>query len=254
MRSGQSPALLVSGEAGVGKTALLEYLAGRASGAGCLVVSAAGVESEMEFPFAALHQVCTPLLDRLNAIPGPQQGALSITFGLSGGPAPDRLLVGLAVLSLLAEGALDAPLVCIVDDAQWLDHASAQVLAFAARRVGSESVGMLFGARVPNPEMTGLPETVIGGLREEDARALLGSVLSGPVDRRVRDQIVAETGGNPLAILELPHGMTSVQLAGGFGLPGALGLSATIEESFRARGSSPRRPALAAAGRGRTAR
>ena len=235
VRDGESRALILHGEAGVGKTALLEYLSERASDAGCQVVSAAGVQSEMEFAFASLHQLCTPFLDRLNAIPKPQQDSLSTTFGLTSGPVPDRFLVGLAVLSLLAEVAADAPLVCRVDDLQWLDSASAQVLAFVARRLGSESVAMVFGSRVTTAEMAGLPKALVKGLADEHARALLGSVVRGPVDPQVRDEVVAETGGNPLALLELPQGMTAAQLAGGFGLPGTLGLSASIEENFRRR-------------------
>ena len=153
VRGGSSRALVVRGEAGVGKTALLEYLAARASG--CHVVSVAGVESEMELAFAVLHQLCGPVLDRLDAVPAPQREALHVTFGLAAGPVPDRLLVGLAVLSLLAEVAAERPLVCVVDDEQWVDRASAQVLAFVARRLGAESVGVVFGARVPAPSWPG---------------------------------------------------------------------------------------------------
>jgi hypothetical protein len=174
-------------------------------------------------------------LDRLNTIPKPQRDALSTTFGLTSGPVPARFLVGLAVLSLLAEVAADAPLACRVDDLQWLDSASAQVLAFVARRLGSESVAMVFGSRVTTAEMAGLPQALVKGLADEHARALLRSVVRGPVDPQVRDGIIAETGGNPLALLELPRGMTAAQLAGGFGLPGTLGLSASIEENFRRR-------------------
>ena len=235
VQGGESRALILHGEAGVGKTALLEYLSGRASDAGCRVLSAAGVQSEMELAFASLHQLCTPLLDRVSAIPQPQQDALLTTFGRTSGPVPDRFLVGLAVLSLLAEVAADTPLVCRVDDFQWLDSASAQVLAFVARRLGAESVAMVFGARVTTAEMAGLPKALVEGLADEHARALLELVLRGPVDPRVRDEILAETSGNPLALLELPRGMTAVQLAGGFGLPGTLGLSASMEESFRRR-------------------
>ena len=233
VRGGASRALVVRGEPGVGKTALLEDLAGRASD--CRVVGAAGVQSEMELAFAALHQLCAPVLDRLDAVPAPQRNALRVTFGIDAGPAPDRFLVGLAVLSLLAEVAAERPLVCLVDDEQWLDRASAQVLAFVARRLGAESVGLVFGARVPSAEVAGLPELLIEGLAEEDARALLRSVLTGPVDARVRDRIVAETGGNPLALLELPRGLTAAELAGGFGLPGAMAVPDSIEESFRRR-------------------
>ena len=233
VRAGESRALVVRGEPGVGKTALLEYLAGRASG--CRVAAAAGVQSEMELAFAGLHQLLAPMLDRLDRLPGPQRDALRTAFGISAGPVPDRFVVGLAVLGLLSEMAADRPLVCLVDDEQWLDHASAQILAFVARRLGAEAVGLVFGARVPSGDLAGLPELVVGGLRGDDARALLGSVLTGPMDERVRDQIVAETRGNPLALLELPRGLTAAKLAGGFGLPGALSLPGRIEESFRRR-------------------
>jgi DNA-binding CsgD family transcriptional regulator len=230
-RAGESRALVVHGEPGVGKTALLEYLAGRA--ADCRVVSVAGVQSEMELAFAGLHQLCAPMLDHLEALPAPQGDVLGTAFGLRRGPAPDRFLVGLAVLSLLSEAAGKQPLVCLVDDAQWLDRASARVLAFVARRLGAESVGLVFGVRVPGGDLAGLPELTIGGLPEGDARALLDSALTGPLDERVRDQIVAETRGNPLALLELPRGLSAAELAGGFGLPGALPLPVSVEESFR---------------------
>ena len=179
VRGGESRALVLHGEAGVGKTALLEYLSRRASDTGCQVVGAAGAESEMELAFASLHQLCTPLLHRLNAIPKPQQDALSTTFGRTSGPVPDRFLVGLAVLSLLAEVAADTPLVCRVDDLQWLDSASAQVLAFVARRLGAESVAMVFGARVTTAEMAGLPNALVEGLADEHARTLLGQFCVG---------------------------------------------------------------------------
>ncbi|HEV3287575.1 MAG TPA: ATP-binding protein, partial [Streptosporangiaceae bacterium] len=233
VRGGQSRALVVHGEPGAGKTALLDYLAGRA--ADCQVIRAAGVQSEMELAFAGLHQVCAPLLDRLEVLPGPQAEAVRTAFGLSAGPEPDRFLVGLAVLSLLAEVAAKQPLVCVVDDAQWLDRASAQVLAFVARRLEAESVGLVFGTWTPGADLGGLPELVVGGLPEAEARALLDAVLAGPIDARVREQIVAETGGNPLALLELPRGLTAVELAGGFGLPGAGPLAGSIEDSFRRR-------------------
>jgi DNA-binding CsgD family transcriptional regulator len=237
VRAGESRTLVVRGEPGLGKTALLEYLAGQASG--CRVARAVGVQSEMELAFAVLHQLCAPMLDRLERLPAPQRDALRTAFGMSGGPAPDRFLIGLAVLGLLSELAGERPLVCIIDDEQWLDNASAQVLAFVGRRLGAESVGLAFGARIPTGDLTGLPELVIGGLRENDARALLDSALTGPLDARVRDQIIADAHGNPLALLELPRGLTAAELAGGFGLPGAVPLSSsisgTIEESFRRR-------------------
>jgi len=241
VRAGESRALVVHGEPGVGKTALLEYLAGQASG--CRVAHAGGVQSEMELAFAVLHQLCAPMLDRLERLPAPQRDALRTAFGLSAGPAPDRFLIGLAALGLLSEMAGERPLVCIVDDEQWLDSASAQVLAFVARRLGAESVGLVFGARVPTGDLAGLPELVIGGLREDDARALLDSALTGPLGALVRDQIVAEADGNPVALLELPRGWTAAELAGGFGLPGAVPLAGRIEESFRRQlGALPAQP------------
>jgi DNA-binding CsgD family transcriptional regulator len=230
VQAGESRALVVRGEAGAGKTVLLDYLAGRPSG--CRVARAAGVQSEMELAFAGLHQLCVPILDHLDRLPGPQRHALRIAFGIGAGPAPDRFLVGLAVLSLLSEVAGDRPLVYLVDDEQWLDQASAQVLGFVARRLAADPVGLVFAAQIPGEELAGLPELAVGGLPEDDARALLDSVLTGPLDARVRDQIVAETRGNPLALLELPWGMTPTELAGGFGLPGARPLSGRIEESF----------------------
>ena len=190
------------------------------------------MESERELPFAALHQLCAPMLDRLDRLPEPQRDAVAITFGLSSGSAPDRFLVGLAVLSLLSDVAEERPLLCVVDDSRWLDRASAQVLGFVARRLLAESVVMLFGARQPGEELRGLPGLVLGGLQDGDARALLRSVLKWPLDERVSEQIVAETRGNPLALLELPRGLSPTQLAGGFGLPGALSLEGRIEKNF----------------------
>jgi DNA-binding CsgD family transcriptional regulator len=234
VRAGDSRALVVHGEPGVGKTALLEYLAAHASG--CRVAHAAGVQSEMELAFAGLHQLCAPMLDHIERVPAPQRDALQTAFGMSAGSAPDRFLIGLAVLSLFSDVAEARPLLCLVDDAQWLDHASAQVLAFVARRLGAESVGLVFGVRTPSGDLAGLPELVLDGLPDVDARELLDAVLTGPIDARVRDQIVAETRGNPLALLELPRGLTATELAGGFGLLGGTApLSGSIEESFRRR-------------------
>jgi hypothetical protein len=233
VRGGAGRALVVRGEPGVGKTALLDYLAEQASG--CRVARAAGVESEMELAYAGLHQLLTPMLDRLERLPAPQCEALRTAFGLGPGSAPDRFLVGLATLSLLADVAEEHPLVCLVDDAQWLDGASAQVLAFVARRLEAESVGLVFAARVPGGELAGLPKLVVEGLGDGDARELLEVTLTGPLDARVRDRIVAEAGGNPLALVELPRGVTPAELAGGFALPDALPLSGRIEESFRRR-------------------
>ena len=225
VRAGQSRVLVLRGEAGVGKTALLEYVSSRASG--CRVARAAGVESEMELPFAGLHALCAPLLGRLPHLPGPQRDALSTAFGLDAGPPPDRFLVGLAVLSLLADTAEEQPLICIVDDAQWLDRVSAQTLAFVARRLLAERVGLLFAVRAEGEEheVPGLPELVLGGLGADDAGRLLDATLPGPLDERVRDRILAEAAGNPLALLELPR-------LGGFGLPGSMPLISRIEQGF----------------------
>jgi DNA-binding CsgD family transcriptional regulator len=233
VRAGQGRTLVVAGEPGVGKTALLEYLARQAPG--CRVAHAAGVQSEMELAFAGLHQLCAPLLDHLADLPLPQRDALRTAFGLSAGPAPDRFLVGLAVLSLLSDVASEQPLVCLVDDEQWLDRASAQVLGFVARRLATEPVALVFATRVPGDEVAGLPELLVGGLCEADARTLLDTALAGPLDERVRDRIVAETRGNPLALLELTRGVTPAELAGGFGLPDAAPISGQIEEGFRRR-------------------
>jgi DNA-binding CsgD family transcriptional regulator len=233
VRVGESRTLVIRGEAGVGKTALVEYLLDAASD--LRVVRAVGVESEMELPFAALHQLCAPLLEHLGRLPAPQREALRIVFGLNGGAAPDPFLVGLAVLSLLSEVAEERPLVCVVDDAQWLDQASARTLGFVARRLRAEPVGVVFAAREPGDELRGLPELAVQGLGDGDARALLDAVVVFVLDERVRDRIVAETRGNPLALLELPRGLSATQLAGGFGLPSAEALSGRIEESFRER-------------------
>ncbi len=232
VRGGQGRALVLRGEPGVGKTALVEYLAEQASG--CRVARAAGVESEMELDYAGLHQLCAPMLGRLERLPGPQGEALRTAFGLSSGSAPDRFLVGLATLSLLADVAEEHPLVCLVDDEQWLDHASARVLAFVARRLEAESVGLVFAARVPSDELAGLPELRLQGLSEADATELIASVTFGPLDEPVRDRIIAEARGNPLALLELPRGLSSVSSAGGFAVAGDP-LPSRIEASFRRR-------------------
>ena len=238
-RAGRSGVLVVRGEPGVGKTALLDWAVG--SAAGLRVVRVAGVESEMELAFAALQQVCAPMLGLLGGLPDPQRAALGVAFGLETGPAPDRFLVGLAALGLLSEVAEQQPLLCVIDDAQWLDRASALVLGFVARRLLADPVALVFAAREPGEEFRGLPELLVGGLGDGDARELLGSVISGPLDERVRDRIVAETRGNPLALLELPRDATPADQAGGFGLPSVPGLpgvpgsSGRIEDSFRRR-------------------
>jgi hypothetical protein len=230
IRRGESRSLVLRGEAGIGKTALLEYVI--ASASDLRVVRAVGVESDMELPFASLHQLCGPLLDRLPALPAPQRQAMEVVFGLSAGGVPDRFLVGLAVLSLFSEVAEQQPLLCVVDDAQWLDQASALTLAFVARRLLAEPVGLVFAEREPGEQLRHLSVLQVRGLRNGDARALLSSALRFKLDERVRDRIIAETRGNPLALLELPRGSTATQLAGGFGPVGAEALTGRIEESF----------------------
>ena len=233
-RARRSSVLVMHGEPGVGKTALLEYAI--ESAAGLRIARVAGVESEMELAFAALQQLCAPMLDRLEGLPDPQRAALGVAFGLSTGPAPDRFLVGLAVLSLLSEVAEQQPLLCVVDDAQWLDRASAQTLTFVARRLLAEPVALVFATHEPSEEFRGLPELLVGGLRDGDAQELLSSVITGRVDERVRDRIVAETRGNPLALLELPREVPGVPgVPGAVGVPALSGLSRRIEDSFRRR-------------------
>jgi hypothetical protein len=233
VRRGESRSLVLRGEAGIGKSALLEHLV--ASARGVTVARAEGVESEMELAFASLHQICAPFLDRLDRLPGPQRDALRIVFGLSPGLAPDRFLVGLAVLGLVSEAAEQHPLLCVVDDAQWLDRTSALTLAFVARRLLAEPVGMVFAAREPGEELRHLPQLDVRGLAAGDARALLRSTVDRALDPSVRDRIIAETRGNPLALLELPRGLTPTQLAGGFGVPGTGDLSNRIEASYARR-------------------
>ena len=192
VRRGRSTVLVMRGEAGVGKTALLEYVAGRARG--CRLARVTGVRSEMELAFAGLHQLCAPMLSRAECLPVPQREALRTAFGLAGGPPPDRFLVGLAVLSLVSEVAAERPLVCVIDDEQWLDHASAQALEIVARRLAVDPVGLVFAARVPGEELTGLRELTVPGLPDADARALLSSALAGPLDAQVAGLIVSEAG------------------------------------------------------------
>jgi len=225
---------VLRGDPGIGKTALLGYAPDRASG--FRVERAAGVEAEKELAFAALHQVCAPMMDQLARLPDPQQEALGTAFGLSAGSPPDRFMVGLAALGLFAEVARERPLICLIDDAQWLDHASAQAFAFAARRLRAESVAMIFAVREARgqtevPELAGLSELRVAGLPEGEARALLASAHPGPIDDLVLERIIAESQGNPLALLELPRGFTPMELAGGFGLS-STAPPRRIEESF----------------------
>jgi DNA-binding CsgD family transcriptional regulator len=232
VRGGQSAVLVIHGEAGVGKSALLRYAARQASG--FHVAQIAGVEAEMELPFAGVHQLCAPMFARLDSLPEPQREALGVALGLASGEAPDRFLVGLAVLSLLSAVAEERPLLCFVDDAQWLDEASGQVLGFVGRRLLAESVAILVAVREPDTrrDFDGLPALSLGGLTEEDAHAILARAVPGRLDDRVRDRIVAETRGNPLALLELPPSMGAAELAGGFGLPSAGDLPSQIEEHY----------------------
>ena len=229
-RAGQSQVLVVRGEAGIGKSALLDYL--ETNAAGCRIARSAGAEAEMELPYAGLHQLCGPFLDRLDRLPDPQRIALSTAFGLVGGDAPDRFMVGLAVLDLLADRAEERPLICLIDDAQWLDRVSAQTVAFVARRLVAERIAVVAAIRQPSDErdFVGLPELTIGGLREADAGRLLDSVVKRPMDPRVRDRIIAETRGNPLALLELPRAWTTAELADGFERSDPL--ISRIEEGF----------------------
>ncbi|MCL3859606.1 LuxR family transcriptional regulator [Actinotalea sp. K2] len=239
-RAGRSGALVVRGEAGIGKTALLDQAREAAASSGFRVESAVGVEAEAQFAFAGLHQLCGPLLGGLAALPDPQQAALGVAFGLRGGPAPDRFLVGLATLTLVAEVAEEGPLLCLIDDAQWLDEASAQVLAFVARRVSAERVALLFGVRDSGDggaggPLAGLPELRLEGLDAADALALLTAAVRAPLDGEVRDQVVAEARGNPLALLELPDNAQPAGLAGGFELPDVGNVPRRIEDEFRRR-------------------
>ena len=231
--AGESSALVVRGEPGVGKTALLEYLVEQAPG--FRVVRTAGVQSEMELAYAGLHQLLASMLDRLDGLPAPQSEALRTAFGLASGRPADRFFLGLAVLSLLSDVAEEQPLLCVVDDEQWLDRASADVLAFVARRLDREAVGLIFAARAASDQLAGLPELVVGGLSEADAYALLDSILTAPLDPRVREQIVSETRGIPLAMLEVLRDLTPAELAGGFGIAGGVPVSGSIEETFRRR-------------------
>jgi DNA-binding CsgD family transcriptional regulator len=233
VRSDRSSVLVVRGESGVGKSVLLDHVVDRATG--CRVARAGGVESEMELPLAGLQQLVGAwMLERVEHLPPPQREALRLAFGFSEGPAPDRFLLGLAALSLLSDVADKRPLLCVVDDVQWLDRESAEVLSFVARRLEAEPVGMVFGVREPSDvqHLDGLPELVLEGLGDQDARGLLTSGMPGGLDERVRDRIVAETRGNPLALLELPRGFTATELAGGFGVMTAHALPRRIEESY----------------------
>ena len=231
VRNGRGGVMVVRGEAGIGKSALLDYTA-RAS-ADLRLVQVAGVESEMELAFAALHQFCSPLLDSLPLLPKPQRDALAIALGLQSGPAPDHFIVGLAVLSLLSEAAEDRPLVCLIDDGHWLDRASERALAFAARRLLAEPVLLLIAAREPGADLGGLPDLTVEGLPDAEASRLLASVVRWPLDERVRERVLGEARGNPLALLELPRDGSFAELTGGVGPPASRPLVDRIEDRFR---------------------
>lgn len=235
VRAGEGQSLVIRGERGVGKSALLEHLAKRASG--FRVVRTAGVQAETGLAFSALHQLCAPLLDLLEELPAPQRHALGTAFGLCAGPAPDRFLIGLAVLGLLAGAAEHRPLLCLIDDGQWLDPASARTLAFVARRLFAESVACVFAVRDGGEaeQLSGLPAMDLVGLRDDHARALLSSVVAGPLDVQVRDRIVAEARGNPRVLLQLPGELTHADLAGGFGEPTARTVPGPIEGGLQRR-------------------
>ncbi len=237
--SGNGGVVVIHGEAGVGKTALMDYAVDAARA--FRVLRTVGVEGEMELPFAALQQLCSPILELNERLPPPQRDALAVAFGLSAGQAPDPFLVGLAVLGLMSEAAEERPLLCAVDDAQWLDRASARALVFVARRLLAEKIALLFAAREVGDMFAGLPEVRVEGLTDRDARTLLESVLPARLDDPILQRLLVEARGNPLALSEMPRGLTPAQLAGGFGLPTALPLSSQIEENFARRlGNLPR--------------
>jgi DNA-binding CsgD family transcriptional regulator len=238
VRAGESRCLVVSGEPGVGKTALVEDAISAA--ADFRVLHAVGVEAEAELPFAGLHQLCRPVLDGVDGLPGPQRDALRVALGAGEGPAPDRFLIALAVLSLLSGTAEEQPLLCVIDDEQWLDDASTMALSFVARRLLAEAIGIVFVSREPGTSIAGLPELLLEGLGDVDARALLAERMRGRFDDRVRDRILAETRGNPLALLELPESLTPTELSGGFDLPDARSRAHRTEQTFLVRcGSLP---------------
>ncbi|WP_194909322.1 helix-turn-helix transcriptional regulator [Catenulispora rubra] len=232
VRGGRSAALLVHGEAGIGKTALLEYVLRNADD--CQVRRVTGVESEMEIAFGGLHQLCAPFLDRVDRLPVPQRDALGTVFGMNAAPPPDRFLVGLATLSLLAEASAERPLICLVDDAQWLDEVTAQILVFVARRLLAERMALVFAMRDTSTDhgLMSLPRLEVAGLNGHDSGELLDSAAQGPLDERIRGRILAEAHGNPLALLELPRTLTAAELAGGFGRPDARPLASQMEEGF----------------------
>ena len=234
VRSGRSRVLVLRGEPGIGKTALLDDLVARAGDV--VLIRGAGAESEAELAFAGLHQMCSQMIqEKLDLLPAPQREAIRVAFGESSGPPPNPFLLGLSVLNRLADAAEDQPVLALVDDAQWLDRASAQTMAFVARRLDAEAVGMIFAVREPVEPLAGLPELVVSGLAPEDARDLLGTALTGPVDQMVRERFIAETRGNPLALLELSGGLTAAELGNASGRDDSRGLWVRLEETFQHR-------------------
>ena len=233
--AGRSRAVVLRGEPGIGKTALLRHVMGRLDG--WHVATAAGIESEKELAFSGLHQLCAGMLDRLDRLPGPQREALATAFGRSAGPPPDRFLLGLGVVTLFADVAEQQPLACIVDDAQWLDRASAQIIAFVARRLQAERIVMICAVRTDagDDSLSDVPEMAITGLPKYAARALLLESVHGPLDSAVREQIVAESRGNPLALLELPRTWGLSGLPGGFAVPVGGSVAGRVEQSYARR-------------------
>jgi hypothetical protein len=254
VRAGRSEVVVARGEAGIGKTALISDLVAQAGDFRVIWIN--GAESELDLAYAAIHQLCAPLLGRVDLLPEPQREALGVALGLAGGDPPNGLLVSLAVLTLLAEVSAERPILCVVDDAQWIDAASLQTLVFVARRVLAESAAMVFAARdgCADKELTGLPELIVTGLPDAEARALLDQTLPGPLDGNIRDTILAEAAGNPLALLELQRALTPADMAGGYGLASATRVAARIEQTFGDHFRRMPRPLLALAGRTRASR
>ena len=243
MRAGRSGALVLLGDAGIGKSALLAYAIEQASD--FHLARTTGVESEMELPFAGLHQLCITMLERLERLPGPQRDALATAFGLAAGGTTDRFLVSLAALALISDAGDHEPTLCVVDDMQWLDTASTEVLAFVARRLHAESVGMVFAVRESIQELAGLPGLVVEGLPDREARELLNSVIGGPLDERVRERILLEARGNPLALMELPRSLYAGRAGGRLRAPGGAAVPEARRDVHAAfRGAAPGGQAL----------
>ncbi|MGW1339548.1 helix-turn-helix transcriptional regulator [Kribbella sp. NPDC002412] len=235
LRAGDSAVCAIRGDAGIGKSVLLDYVAAKASG--ITVTRSQGIEADMELAYASLHQLCAPFLAVVDGLPGPQRDALKVAFGEAAGDPPDRFMVGLAVLTLLTRVSESGPVLVVVDDAQWLDQVSLQTLEFVARRLLAEAVAMVFAVRDPEGEsaLLGLPELVIGGLDRIAAGELLESAVGGRLEGRVRERLVAETRGNPLALLELSRGRTAAELAYGLESVDPGSVSSRVEQDFARR-------------------